>query len=435
MQKKAKNEKVNKKHLRWMRLDNAAKIYPAARRQNWSNVYRQSVTFKEDIDINILKSALDKTYVRFPSICARLRKGLFWYYLEQLSSAPEIKEENSYPLTRMNKQETRKCAIRIIVYKRRMAIEIFHSLTDGNGAMVFLKTLAAEYLMQKYGIVIPNEAGILSRDEKPKESEIEDSFLKYKGKVKASRKDSIAWRLGGEPEPAGFLNLTCFKIPVEKIKEKAKEYNVSVTQYLCAVMMMALQNLQKERVPSVLRRKPIKVLIPVNLRQLFLSNTLRNFVFYTTPEIETRLGEYDFKEILKIITCKMGQDITKKQMVKKITTNVESEEMLVVKLLPLFIKNIVMKAIFDAVGERTACLSLSNLGKIQVPENMQKYIERFDFILGVQATGPYNCGVLSFNDTIYINFIRNIKESYLERAFHQVLRDMGVQATVESNRL
>ncbi len=431
---KANKEKVNKQ-LRWMRLDNAAKIYPAARRQNWSNVYRQSVTFKEDIDIEVLKSALKKTYVRFPSICARLRKGLFWYYLEQLSSPPEIKEENSYPLTRMDKKETRKSAIRIIVYKKRLAIEIFHSLTDGNGAMVFLKTLAAEYLMQKYNIDIPNTHGILSRDEHPKESEFEDSFLKNKGKVSASRKESIAWRLGGDDEPAGFLNLTCFSMPVDLLKEKAKEKNVTITQYLCAVMMMALQNLQKERVKNVLKRKPIKVLIPVNLRKLFNSNTLRNFVFYTTPEIETNLGEYTFDEILKVIVSKMGYDITKKQMVKRITTNVESEEMLVVKLLPLFIKNIVMKAIFDAVGEKTACLSLSNLGKIQVPENMEQYIQRFDFILGIQASAPYNCGVLAFNDTIYINFIRNIKQPYLEMAFHQALMEMGIQATVESNKL
>lgn len=431
---KNKRQKANKQ-LRWMRLDNAAKIYPAVRRQNWSNVYRQSVTFKEDIDIDILKSALNKTYVRFPSICARLRKGLFWYYLQQLSSAPEIKEESSYPLTRMSKKETRKSAIRIIVYKKRLAIEIFHSLTDGNGAMVFLKTLAAEYLMQKYNIDIPNTEGILSRNEQPKESELEDSFLKNKCAVSASRKESIAWRLGGEDEPAGFLNLTCFTVPVEKIKEKSKEKNVTVTQYLCAVMMMALQNLQKERVKNILKRKPIKVLIPVNLRKLFNSNTLRNFVLYTTPEIETKLGQYSFDEILKVIVCKMGQDITEKQMVKKITTNVESEEMLAVKLLPLFIKNIVMKAVFDAVGERTACLSLSNLGKIQVPENMQKYIERFDFILGVQASAPYNCGVLAYNDTIYINFIRNLKQPYLEMAFHQVLMELGIQATVESNKL
>lgn len=420
--------------LRWMRLDNAAKIYPAARRQNWSNVFRLSATLYEDVDIDVLKNALDVTVRRFPSIAARLRKGLFWYYLQQLDKAPEIKKESSYPLTRMSKEETRKCALRVIVYKKRIAIEFFHSLTDGNGAMVFLKSLVAEYIEQKHNIVIPSENGILDRLEKPDEGEFEDCFVKHKGLVKTSRNEDTAWRLTGTDEPAGFLNLTCFKIPVKEVLKKAHDFDASLTTFLCASIMMALQNLQKEMVPKINKRKPIKVLIPVNLRKLFKSNTLRNFVFYTTPEIEPMLGEYSFGEICKVIANKMGQDITQKQMSKRIAANVESEQKLILRVMPLFIKNIVMKAIFNAVGERKSCLTLSNIGAITIPENMAPYVERFDFILGIQATAPYNCGVLSYKDTLYVNFIRNIREPFLERKFFEVLRDMGIPVTVESNK-
>ena len=96
--------------LRWLRLDNAAKIYPAARRKNWSNVFRESVTLTDEIDTAVLQSALSVTVKRFPSIAARLRKGLFWYYLQEVGAPPEIKEEYSYPLTYMNKAETRRYA-------------------------------------------------------------------------------------------------------------------------------------------------------------------------------------------------------------------------------------------------------------------------------------------------------------------------------------
>ena len=68
--------------LRWLRLDNAAKIYPAARRKNWSNVFRQSVTLTDNVDTSVLKSSLDVVVKRFPSIASRLRKGVFWYYLQ-----------------------------------------------------------------------------------------------------------------------------------------------------------------------------------------------------------------------------------------------------------------------------------------------------------------------------------------------------------------
>lgn len=419
--------------IRWMPLDNAAKIYPAARNQNWSNVFRVSATLKEPVDVAILQSALDVTARRFPSIAARLRRGVFWYYLQQLDSAPKIQSERSYPLPRMSRREVRRCALRVVVYQRRIALEIFHSLTDGSGAMIFLKTLLAEYLQQKYGIHIPAQQGVLGRLDEPSREELEDSFQKYAGKVQASRKENDAWRLKGTPEPDGFLHLTCFRIPVQAVMEKAHEHRVTLTVFLCAAIMQAIQKMQLEKLPDGRSQKPIRVQLPVNLRNIFPSKSLRNFALYTTPEIDPRLGEFNFDEICKAVYHRMGLEVTPKQMSMKIAANVASERIMAVRLMPLFIKNFVMKAVFKAVGERKSCLSLSNLGRIDMPDEMIPYVERMDFILGVQSTAPHNCGVLSFGDTLYINFIRNIQESDLEAHFFRVLQDLGLPVQVESN--
>ncbi len=419
--------------LRWLRLDNAAKIYPAARRRGWSNVFRLSMTLFEEIDKEVLQTALDVTVRRFPSIAVRLRKGIFWYYLQELSASPEIRDDFSYPLCWMTKKETRRCAFRVLVYKNRIAIEVFHSLTDGNGALVFLKSLVAEYLQLKTGLHLPSEKGVLGRLEEPDEAEFEDSFQKHAGTVCADRKENTAWQILGTPETAGFLNVTCFTLPVDKVREKAHEYGASITAFMCAVIMQALQNLQKEKVPNIKRRRPIKILIPVNLRKLFGSKTLRNFAMYTTPEILPRLGEYSFEEILSVIKHKMGAEITPKQMSMKIATNVKSERIMAVRIMPLFIKNIVMKAIFDAVGEKKSCFSMSNLGAVDIPEAMKPYVKRFDFILGVQAESPYNCGVISYGNELNISFIRNIKESEVEHHFYRVLDELGIPAEVQSN--
>ena len=426
--------KKTKKTLRWVRLDNAAKIYPAARRKNWSNVFRQSVTLFDDVDTGVLKSALDITVKRFPSVAARLRKGVFWYYLQQVEYAPEIREEYSYPLTYMSKDEMRKCAFRVIVYHNRIAVEFFHSLTDGTGALIFLKSLVAEYLEQKYNIEIPYENGIADRKEQPKDEELEDNFPKNAGVVSATRKDTNAWHMYGESQRDGFLNLTCFNIHVKEALDMAHKYNSTLTVFMSAVMMKALLNLQNEKHPNTRHQKRIKLLIPVNLRQLFPSNTLRNFAMYTIPELDPRLGEYTIDEICDVIKHKMGMEFTAKHMSCVIATNVNDERNLLVRLIPLPIKNAVMKAIFDSVGEKKSCLTLSNIGQVKVPEVMAKYIKRFDFILGVQAKAPYNCGMLSFGDTIYINFIRNIKDAGLERHFFAVLQELGLSVTVESNQ-
>ena len=426
--------KNEKRVLRWVRLDNAAKIYPAARRRNWSNVYRQSVTLCENVDKAVLQSALDVTAKRFPSIAARLRRGLFWFYLQQVDEAPKIRHEQSYPLVFMSNKEMQKCALRVIAYRNRIAVEYFHSLTDGTGALIFLKTLTAEYLEQKYGISIPCEDGILDRREPPSKEELEDSFLRYTSPVAASRRSANAWRPAQEPTQGGFLNLTCFSLPVQDALSQARARGTSLTVFLGAAMMQALQSWQAECVPQAKKRKRIKLLIPVNLRNLFPSKTLRNFAMYTIPELDTRLGEYSFEEICKVIQSKMGAEITAKHMSTVITTNVKDERNPLVRLIPLPLKNRVMKAIFDSVGERKSCLSLSNLGAVRIPECMQPYVTRFDFILGVQAAAPYNCGVLSYGDTLYINFIRNTKTPDLERHFFAALQRLGLTVTVESNQ-
>ena len=419
--------------LRWMPLDNSAKIYPAARSQNWSNVFRLSATLTEDIDVPVMQSALDVTVRRFPSMAVRLRRGFFWYYLEQLSAAPKIRTENSYPLTKMSREETRACAFRVIVYGKRVALELFHSITDGNGALIFLKTLVAEYLQQKHGVHIPAELGVLGRLEEPSQEELEDSFPKHAGPVQASRSATDAYRLTGTPESDGFLNITCLQLPVDVVLAKAKALGVTLTTYLCAAMMLAIQDIQARQVPDPARRRPVKVLLPVNLRKMFGSRTLRNFVLYVTPEIDPRLGHYSFEEICRIIHHHMGAELTEKKMRMLIATNVSSEANPLLKVVPLFLKNPVMKAVFHAVGERKSCLSLSNLGAVRMPAEMAPYVERLDFILGVQSTAPYNCGVVSWGNTLNINFIRNIREPELEYSFYRCLRELGIPVTVQSN--
>lgn len=418
----------------WVRLDNAAKIYPAARSKNWSNVFRQSMTLSEKVDTEVLKSALEVIIKRFPSIAARLRKGVFWYYLEQVEATPEIREEKSYPLCFMSKKETRKCAFRVIVYNERIAVEFFHSLTDGTGAMIFLKNLVAEYLEQKYGIEIPLEDGVLDRKAAPSAEELEDCFPKNAGPVPASRRDTDAWRMSGQLQPDGFLNLTCFKLPVKEALEQAHRHNATLTVFMSAVMMKALLNLQNEKKPNRKRQKLIKLLIPVNLRQLYPTATLRNFAMYVIPEINPKLGDYTFDEIVSVIQHKMGFDFTQKHMSSVIATNVNDEKNSLVRLVPLPIKNIVMKMVFNSVGEKKSCLSFSNIGLVKLPETMRSYVKRMDFILSVQAKAPYNCGMLSYGDTVYINFIRNIQNPELERHFFEVLKELGLSAQVESNR-
>lgn len=421
------------KKLEWLALDNAAKIFPAARSRTWSNMFRISATLTDYVDRAALKVALDVTVRRFPSMAVCIKEGFFWYYLEQIPCAPEILDEKPYPLARMTAADMRRCAFRVLVYRKRIAVEFFHSLTDGNGGLIFVKTLVSEYLYQKYGVKVPHVDGILDRLETPDPGEIEDSFPKHAGPYPASRKDSNAYRISGKREEDGFRTNTTFIIDAPFVADEAKKRGVTVTAYITAALIVATQNVQRARVPNVARHKPIKVCVPVNLRKMFDSHTLRNFVMYCSPGIDPKVGDYSFDEICAIVSAQMKAQITKRNMAAMIRTNVDSEKNIFIRVIPLALKNVVMKMVFNAVGEKKTCFSLSNLGLIKVPDEYRAYVERMDFVLGSQAAAPYNASIVTYGDKMYLNIIRNMREPVLEREIYATLRMLGVPHSVESN--
>ncbi|MBQ3015425.1 MAG: alpha/beta hydrolase fold domain-containing protein [Clostridia bacterium] len=428
-----KNKIPMQKKLRWMGLDNAAKIFPAARRRNWSNVFRLSATMSETIDRELMQTALDVTVRRFPSIAVRIKAGAFWYYLEQIPKTPDILDEKPYPLARMPFDDIRKCAFRVLIYEKRVAVEFFHALTDGNGGLIFLKTLVSEYIYQRYGVKVPVGDGILDRLEEPSDEELEDSFLKYAGDYPASRADTDAFRIMGKREEDGFKTNTTFILDAANVSREAKSRGITVTAYLTAAFIVATARIQEQRVRSKAKYKPIKILIPVNLRKIFPSKTLRNFVMYASPGIDPRLGHFEFDEICDIVKNQMKLQITDKNMAAIIATNVNDEKNPLLKIVPLFLKNIVMKLIFNAVGEKKSCYSFSNLGVVDPPEEFKRYVDRLDFVIGNQASAPYNVAALAYKGKIYLNIIRNISDPILEAEFHKVFRELGIEHVVESN--
>ncbi len=420
-----------KKRFR-LNLDNAAKIYPAVRTKKWSHIFRLSVTFKEKVDPEILQSALELAVKRFPSIAMGLRKGFFWYHLEEIEEVPQVIPDLPYPCSSMTRAEVKKCAFRVLYSENRIAVEFFHALTDGSGGLIFLKTLAAEYLFQKNGVKIPPGMGVYDLDEEPPADELEDSFLKNGGTVSKSRKEKNSYSISGT-KTDGFLYLTTGVVDLENIRRASKRHNVTLTAFLASVMIYSAMKIQDGDTAARRRQKPVKILIPVNLRNYFDSSSVRNFALYITPGIDANTGEFTFDEIVQLIHHQMKLQLTEKQMRMRITANVKAEKNSFLKFLPLFIKNIGMKIVYLSVGEKKSCLSMSNLGIVKIPEEMEEHVERFDFTLGVQLKGVNNCAILSYGDKMYINMIRSIEEPKLEDLFFENLADMGIGFTVERN--
>lgn len=413
----------------WMRLDNAALIFPAVRRRDWTNAFRVSATLKEPVEPELLQQAVDALLPRFPSMYVSLHRGLFWYYLQKLKRAPRVRQDGACPLIHMTGKELRECCLRVLYYENRIAVECFHALTDGSGGMVFLKTLTAQYLSLRHGISIPAVEGVLDPLETPHPAELEDSFTRTAGQVPLSRKEENSLHLGGRREEDGFLHLTIASVPEARLLELAHEYGCTVTAFLCAVMLQSI--LKLARLPQGGRWA--KVTVPVNLRKVLGGETLRNFALTVNVGVDPRLGSYTLRELTRAVQSQLETQVTAQQMAARVAANVQPSQNFLIKILPLPIKNFALRMVYRRVGECKGSINVSNLGKTGLPGEMAAYVRFLDFTIGPQATYANNCSVVSYGGVTRINLIRSTVEPRLERDFLTRLVELGLEVTVDSN--
>ncbi len=417
----------------WYRLDNAALIFPAIIRRNWNNVFRVSATLKEPVDPEVLDRAIAELKPRFPTCFVRLRTGFFWYYLETIAGAPKAQEDFAYPLTHMTRRELNTCCIRFLYYKNRIAVEIFHSVTDGTGGLILLQNLTARYLTLRYGTEIPAEGNIVDVTEKPRAEETRDCFLHCGADRAISRAEDTAYRLRGTPETDRFRHIITGILPADILKGKAHEQGVTVTAWLAAVLAEAAAERQKAEGRTGKKARPVKITVPVNLRRTFGIHTLRNFTLAVNIGFDPRLGEYTHEQICALMGHLLAAETIPQRMAGRVAKNVDLQNILLLRLIPLPVKKLFMRTVYALTGENKGCLNLSNMGVVTVPEIMAPMVERFEFIIGVQYTYPNNCSVVTYNGKTYISMIRGIRETELERLFFSRLVELGIPVEIESN--
>ncbi len=422
----------NKEHKTWYKLDNAAKLYPAIKSKRWTAVYRVSIKLFERVDKQTLQKALDITTDRMGVFSCRLKVGLFWYYFEKNHKRAIVKDDAINPCIRLYTKENDGYLFRVRMHEKRISLEVFHSVSDGYGGITFLKTLVAEYLKLK-GHDIPATHGVLNCNEQPDKEETEDAFLRYYNK-KAVRawKERKAYQLSGTREKGHTLNIISGIISVKQIKAVAKQHNVSLTEFLVSVYLFVLYNIQKKEKPRKIL--PVTVSVPVNLRAFFPTKTMRNFSSYVSPEINANWGEYTFEEILHYVHHYLNSALTKKNLNSKMSKNVKAEKSIFIRILPLFLKNAAINFIFHLAGETRTTSTLSNIGVMDMPAEMEKHVERFDAMLGALRYNQVNLAVCAYKDILNICFSSTMKETFVEKEFFTFLVKKGIHVKLESNR-
>jgi NRPS condensation-like uncharacterized protein len=412
------------------RLDNAAKIFPGMLSRRRSTVFRLSATLRETIDVAALQEAYDAMLLRCPYFHVELRKGVFWYYFERSDVPALVEAESRYPCMYIPFKRRGVHPFRLIAYRNRIAFEVSHILTDGAGALAFLNGVIAEYLRRR-GIPLDTPDLPIDINRPIDEEEYEDSFAReYRPQIPPAPSSSPALHFGGTAVPPPAFFVVEGRIPGAELKALARENNVTIGEYLTALLIdVAREEMEFRSLPP----RPIRVSIPINLRRFFPSRTMRNFVLAVDPGVDFRLGTFGFDDILAKVHHFMRSELDAKYIRRQIVRNMKSEKNPFIRIVPILIKDPILRWAYSLYGTRNFTIGFSNLGNVTVPDSMQPHIEGYSFI-PPPHNNALNATAIAFGGETRVTFASTTHDRSIERRFFARLRERGVPVAITTNR-
>lgn len=415
---------MEKGYSKWRKLDNAALAFPLVTGKNDTRVFRFYCQLKETVDGEVLQQALDQTMKKYPLFQAVLRKGLFWFYLERRDIHATVKQEKRPPCSSLYIPDKKSLLFQVSYHNNRMNFEVFHGLTDGTGAMSFLEELVQNYLILAHPETelprVEHEEEITPGDQE------EDSFSQYYSSEipRNKEKKPAAVKLKGEKLVHSDMDITEVILNVKETLAKARSYGVSITILLTAMLLCSIQ----EEIPRNRQKRPVTLMIPVNLRNYFPSQSMGNFfgwieVGYVFEE------DTSFEEVLFSVKQQFQEQLQKDKIAMNMNGYVRIEKNPFVRAVPLEIKKFFLMAGAN-LGSRSITAVYSNIGIIRLPEEYKEYIERFGIFASTDSLQLCSC---SYGNQLVLGFTSKIPDDSIQRNFMKMLKKEEISYKEEKN--
>ena len=406
---------------RWYKLDNAAKIFPPTSNKKDPKVFRFTCVLKEEISKDVLQEATNEALEYFPNFSLILRQGFFWHYLETTNQKPIIKDENKEICSSLYRNNKKKLLFRVNYYKNRINLEVYHAISDGSGTLEFLKMIVNIYLNKKHNL--GNEIN-LDYDASLEEKNA-DSFNKYyKSSIIKNENNEKVYKIKGEKFDDYRFKVITGTMSTKKMIDLAHQYNTTLTGLVVGIYIWSI----RENMNLKDKDKAIHIDIPVNLRKYFKSQTARNF--FSVLKLKYK-GSDDLNTIIAHVDNYLKKELKQENLFKRMNRFATIEHNFLVRLVPLFIKNFILK-IANYFNAKTLTSSVTNLGVINIPYDIQKYIDRFEVYV---STNKIQISLCSYLDKLNISFTSVFINTNIIKDFYRKLVSLGVDITIISNKI
>ena len=410
------------KRAYWRSLDNAAKLFSAASSPKDTRVFRFYCELKEEVEENALQEALDQTIQKHPVFLSVMRKGLFWHYLEKSELRPVVREEYKEPCSSLYVRDKKTLLFEVTYYKKRINFEVFHALTDGTGATEFLRELVKNYLYLIHEEDL--EPVELSNQYLTVKDQEDDSFSRYYDpdfpRKKKKKIRAVQIKKGGK----GYeeLQINEASMSVKELLGIAREKKVSMSVLLTAAFICAIH----EELSRMQEKKPVILMVPVNLRKIFPSDSMLNFFGYIEPGYQFGGGKDSFEDVLEAVKLYFQENLSKEHMAGRMNELIAIEKHKILKWAPLELKNRCIRA-GAKMAEQEVTAVLSNMSVVKMPENYAQYIEKFGVYTSTNRTELCIC---SFQDTLSLGFTSRYDSTNIQRNFYRILKELGASVKV-----
>lgn len=399
-------------------IDSSAKFYPIMSTKKAQSLFRLSAIMLDDVDKDVLEVALNDVLTRFDCYKVRLKRGYAWHYFAPNDMPAKVFGDVAL-LKPIDTDETNGYLFRLCAVKNEIRLDIFHALGDGNAALVFLRSIVHRY-RQLLGFDVTDES-IINWQSTACDEEVEDGFKKnYKPISFLQMKlgalaGKVPHRMSGTLLKGGYESSAATFDSAEIVK-RAKKIGVSFTAYIVGMLGVAIESVSKSK-------KPITIMVPVDLRAAYPTKSLRNFVMFVRIILTKRDCE-SVEKCALIAQRDLKIQTAKNKLDAFISTTVRAQKNWILRSAPLVLKTVLLRLGRLFMRSRQTMI-LSNLGKIDCDSAMG--IDRYAFNVNVSKNSTQNVGVITTNGKTHLAITRAVEETALADKLFSMLDGDGIK--------
>ncbi len=409
----------------WYRIDNVAKVFLASANERDTRSFRISCTLKEEVDPDLLNAALKMAALDRPQYQVTILRGYFWHYMESTDDIPVATEECDRPCPMLIDYKTfGKLHYRVTYFNNRINLDFSHVIADGNGAIDFLNVIINRYLVLKYPDSFPDAPMFSGASEADR---AQDSFKHFHQKRKNFKRlltQKKAYAIRGAKHPYNQTQFLEIHMPVKDVLAQSKKLNVSLTSYMCSLLMMSIY----KDMPAFKRKMPVAISLPVNLRNYYPSQTSRNF-FNSINVSRIFKAEDTLEEVALQFNADLKEQLDPEIVAERMDNFEKLETNWFIRCVPLVLKNPVVNFVTRRSAKRVTA-TYSNLGKLSLPEGVSDYIQSYAAFC---STSTLFIVCSTYKDDLVLGISSAYRNTQILKDFIKNFTDNEIPVTVYSN--